>query len=157
MNKITAHFHTSRRALSPHPVLFVDGVPLEKWVKGIVCDADGEDSTDGLVPAQGWLLDDRDTENAWALLTPREDRSSTIVPILVCPDDMDMACTVAVVEQIADGQNICWVRAGRALDVIDGVITTVEWKEPVQAAVFDKEEFGNAVIELRRLISEASP
>ena len=74
--------------------------------------------------------------------------------MLVCPDDMDMSCTVAVVEQMADGQNIRWVRTGRALDVVNGIVTSVAWTAPSQTAVFSREEFGNAVAELRRLTDE---
>lgn len=157
MNKISARLHKSRHALKPHPVLFVDETPLEQWMNGIVCDADGVDNTAGLVPAQGWLLDDGDFENAWTLLSPREDSSSTIVPLLVCPDDMDMTCTVAVVEQVAGGQSICWVRAGRALDVVNGIVTSVQWTKPSQTAVFSRIEFSNAVTELRRLTDGAHP
>ena len=154
MNKLSARMHRSRHARAPHPVLFVDETPLHEWIKGVVCDAGGVDSTDSLVPAQGWLLDEGDGEHAWKLLSPREDHSSTIVPMLVCPDDMDMSCTVAVVEQMADGQNIRWVRTGRALDVVNGIVTSVAWTAPSQTAVFSREEFGNAVAELRRLTDE---
>lgn len=154
MNTISARLHNSRHALKPHPVLFIDELPLEKWTKGIVYDAEGVDSTDGLVPAQGWLLDDRDVDSAWKLLAPQEEHSSTIVPILVCPDDMDMSCTVAVVEQVAGNQAISWVRAGRAVDVVNGIVTSVAWAEPSQTAVFSREEFTSAVTELRRLMTE---
>lgn len=154
MNHISARMHLSRCAHAPHPVLFIDDTPLEQWIKGIVSDADGVDSSDGLVPAQGWLADDRDLERAWNLLRPRAPRSSTITPILICPDDMDMSCTVAVVEQVAGDQLISWIRAGRALDVDRGIVTSVGWTEPFQTATFSREEFSNAVSELSRLTTE---
>jgi hypothetical protein len=60
MNTITADMHQSHCARAPHPVLFIDGTPLERWVTGVIFTRDGADSSDGLVPAQGWLLDEQE-------------------------------------------------------------------------------------------------
>jgi len=155
MNKIEAGMHKSRSAKSLHPVLLIDGVPLETWAKGVIySDAIGTDATDTLVPAQGWLIDEPDLKNAWYLLNPKDENSSTIVPVLVCPDDMDMSCTVAVVEQEVDAHTVSWLRIGRAIDVLNGVVVSVEWIVPSQKAVFDKTAFRAAVDELKRLTDE---
>lgn len=155
MNKIDAGMHRSRCAKAPHPVLLIDGTPLEMWAKGVISsDALGTDSTDTLVPAQGWLLDESDLQNAWYLLGPKDESSSTIVPVLICPDDMDMSCTVAVVEQQVDTQTVSWLRIGRATDVRNGIVVSVEWEMPSQKAVFDKAAFRAAVDELKRLTDE---
>ena len=154
MNRINAGMHQSRYARDPHPVLFIDGVPLGMWASGVIHTKDGEDDSDSLVPAQGWLMDEGDLENAWHLLTPKDQRASTVVPILVCPDDMDMNCTVAVVEQLTDDESVSWARLGRALDVINRVVTSVEWIDPAQSAHFSREEFTSAVCELKRLTVE---
>src|SRR5256885_12178179 len=54
MNVIEAVMHMSLYAKAPHPVLVVDGVPLELWLKEADCSAVfGEDTVGGLVPAQG--------------------------------------------------------------------------------------------------------
>jgi len=125
------------------------------WAKGIISsDALGTDSTDTLVPAQGWLIDESDLQNAWYLLEPKDQNSSTIVPVLICPDDMDMSCTVAVVEQQVDTQTVSWLRIGRATDVRNGIVVSVEWEMPSQKAVFDKAAFRAAVDELKRLTDE---
>jgi len=155
MNTIDAGMHRSRCAKAPHPVLLIDGTPLEMWAKGIISsDALGTDSTDTLVPAQGWLIDESDLQNAWYLLEPKDQNSSTIVPVLICPDDMDMSCTVAVVEQQVDTQKVSWLRSGRATDVRNGSVVSVEWEMPSQKAVFDKAAFRAAVDELKRLTDE---
>lgn len=155
MNTIDAGMHRSRCAKAPHPVLLIDGTPLEMWAKGIISsDAFGTDSTDTLVPAQGWLIDESDLQNAWYLLEPKDQNSSTIVPVLICPDDMDMSCTVAVVEQQVDTQKVSWLRIGRATDVRNGIVVSVEWEMPSQKAVFDKAAFRAAVDELKRLTDE---
>jgi hypothetical protein len=151
MNKIHAGMHKSRCARAPHPVLFIDGTPLEKWIKGVTFEIDGTDTSDGLVPAQGWLIDEQDLETAWRLLDPRSEHASTVTPILVCPDDMEMSCTVAVVEQVIDEKTVSWIRTGRAVDTIRGVVTSVEWTHPYQTAKFNKEEFLKAFNELKHL------
>ena len=153
MNTIDAAMHKSRQATRPHPVLLVDGVPLEMWIQGITDDL-GQDISGTLVPAQGWLIDEHDLDNAWYLLAPKNDMSSTIVPILVCPDDMNMTCTVAVVEQQVDADTVSWVRVGKAVDVLNGVVASVKWRIPNQKAVFPKADFRAAVAELRRLADE---
>ncbi|MEG0050192.1 MAG: hypothetical protein RR865_13615 [Clostridia bacterium] len=155
MKTIAAGMHRSRCAKAPHPVLLIDGVPLEMWAKGLICsDALGTDSTDTLVPAQGWLIGESDLQNAWYLLTPKDQGSSTIVPIMICPDDMDMSCTVGVVEQKIDAQTVSWLRIGRATDVLNGVVVSVAWEIPNQQAVFDRAAFCAAVDELKRLTDE---
>lgn len=146
--------HQSRHARKPHPILFIDECPLEKWIKGIIQESDGSDSSDGLVPAQVWLVGEQDLRTAWYLLNPKTEHASTITPILVCPDDMDMICTVAVVEQVTDDQYVFWVRVGRALDVVNGVVASFECAQPSQAAAFNKEEFLEAFTELKRLTDE---
>ena len=152
MNVIEAVMHMSLYAKAPHPVLVVDGVPLELWLKEADCSAVfGEDTVGGLVPAQGWLIDECDLKNAWYLLNPKNENSSTIVPIMICPDDMDMNCTVAVVEQLVDEEMVSWARIGRAIDVRNGIVVSVEWVAGNKRAVFDKTAFSAAVDELRRL------
>lgn len=143
--------HQSACAKLPHPVLTIDGIPLEVWVKGIISNHLGEDDTYHLVPAQGWLINEEDLRSAWKLLFPLEENSSTFVPILICPDDVDLACTVAVVEQVVEGENIIWNRFGRAVNVINGVVTSVQWNHITQRAEFNKYEFLNACSELQRL------
>jgi hypothetical protein len=85
---------------------------------------------------------------------PKDESSSTIVPVLICPDDMDMSCTVAVVEQQVDTQTVSWLRIGRATDVRNGIVVSVAWEIPSQKAVFDKAAFRAAVDELKRLTDE---
>jgi hypothetical protein len=155
MNTIDAGMHQSRCTKAPHPVLLIDGAPLEMWVKGVIfSDTIGTDSTHTLAPAQGWLIDESELESAWYLLAPKDESSSTIVPIMICPDDMDMHCTVAVVEQQVDAQTVSWLRFGRATDVRNGIVVSVAWVTPKQKAVFDKTAFRAAVAELKRLTQE---
>ncbi|MFX9532959.1 hypothetical protein ABTO68_20405, partial [Acinetobacter baumannii] len=74
------------------------------------------DRAETLVPAQGWLYD-YDSElalsNAWKLLKPEVYKNgavSTVVPILICSDDLDLACSVIMVEQVVSADQVIWAR-----------------------------------------------
>ncbi|WP_374517864.1 hypothetical protein [Undibacterium squillarum] len=151
MNLISAEMHKSAYATSPHPVLAIDGTPIELWIKCIAENASYEDDTFGLVPAQGWLLDENELNSAWKLLIPHKENSSTFVPLLICPDDVDLACTVIVVEQVVEKDKVIWARFGFAVEVINGIVTSVQWSKNEQKAEFDKSEFISACSELKRL------
>lgn len=106
--------HRSSRSSEGYPVLAIDGVPIAQWLKSKLPDLADEDTIGNLVPAQGWLLDDKDLEIAWELLNPMSSREllvpeadvSTIVPILICPDDMDYNCTAIAVEQVVNLETV---------------------------------------------------
>ncbi|SEP61409.1 hypothetical protein [Pseudomonas sp. NFPP19] len=151
MNHIRAAMHQSKYTKAPHPVFTLDDVPLDSWIKGVIYDGSGADSTEGLVPAQGWLIDDEHAELAWQLLTPASEDCSSIVPLLICPDDMDLSCTVAVVEQVVRGDKLIWERFGRAVTVIDGLVTAVAWNSNAQRAEFSRQQFDEACTEFKRL------
>ena len=159
MNKVSAAMHQSRHATSEHPVLAIDDVPIEQWLKSRLLDLTDEDTINGLVPAQGWLMDEDELTIAWNLLTPVQMHSadpsiSTVVPLLICPDDMDLSCTVIVVEQTVDPENVTWKRFGLGRDSVNGIITSVQWSVDGQSCQFERPYFSAAVDELKRLSSE---
>lgn len=151
MNTIRAEMHQSKYTRAPHPVLAIDGIPLGSWIKGIIYNASGEDDTEGLVPAQGWLTDDEHAKYAWQLLPPASEECSTIVPLLICPDDMDLSCTVVVAEQVIRDDTLIWERFGRAVGVINGIVTSVTWNTNGQRAEFSRQQFEQACAEFQRL------
>lgn len=154
MNTISAALHPSKYTKAPHPVFTLDSVALDHWIKGIIYDNAGNDATEGLVPAQGWLIDDDHLRYAWQVLEPAIQDCSTIVPLLVCADDMDLSCTVAVVEQVTRGDVVIWERFGRAVDTVSGVITAVDWNTKIQRAAFPRAEFQEALAEFKRLTEQ---
>ncbi|MGC5703361.1 hypothetical protein J4P02_24490 [Pseudomonas sp. NFXW11] len=157
MNNIHAAMHHSKYTTAPHPVLTIDGVPLDRWIKGVIYDASGADDTEGLVPAQGWLIDDEHAKLAWQLLVPASEECSSIVPLLICPDDMDLSCTVAVVEQVVQGDKLIWERFGRAVAVTNGLVTSVAWNANVQRAEFARQQFDEACAEFSRQMGHEWP
>lgn len=153
MNTVSAIMYRSKHATAEHPVLAVDGTPIQQWITGLISDHSGHNGTNGLVPAQGWLLDDEHLTIAWKLLEAA-DESSTVVPLLICPDDMDLSCTVIVVEQVAEADNVVWKRFGLATDFMYGVITSVNWSKSGQNAVFKRQQFDDSVLALKRLTND---
>jgi hypothetical protein len=150
MNTISTIISKPKFASIEQPVLAIDGVPVYQWVNSQIFDADGNDDTHILVPAQTWLYDEDESRIAWELLEPTHE-GSTVVPMLVCPDDMDLNCTVVVVEQIVDKQTVEWRRFGLSINHINSVVTSVRWSESEQCAIFDRTQFEEAVLDFKRL------
>lgn len=144
MNVISAAMHKPPTASAEYAVLTIDGQPIYDWIKGLVFDEQGDDTTRKLVPAQVWLWDDDEAKTAWELLEPFDD-STTIVPLLVCPDDRDMACTVVVTEQCVREDLVTWSRFGLVVRLLNGITSSVKWCAAVQHAQFDRCQFEAAV------------
>lgn len=142
--------------LKPFPILAIDNVPLNIWVHQ---NTHIIDSTESLVPAQGWLYD-YDSElalsNAWQLLKPEVYKNgavSTVVPLLICPDDLDLECSVIMVEQVVSADKVVWARFGRAFTHIHDVVTSVVWETSPSAPrlSFPFGEFEKAYDDLKEL------
>lgn len=142
--------------LKPFPILAIDNIPLNIWMHQ---NARVIDDMNDLVPAQGWLYD-HDSElalsNAWKLLKPEAYENvaiSTVVPILICPDDLDLTCSVIMVEQIVSADQVVWARFGYAFNHIHDVVTSVVWKTStsVPQLSFSLSEFEKAYNDLKEL------
>lgn len=147
MIMIDAALHQSKHASTPHPTFTVDGAPLNVWLHQVAPEHD----VLGLVPAQGWLINDDEFELAWRRLTPAEPNSATIVPILICSDDIDLACSVVVVEQYVQGTHIVWARFGYSLS--GGIETgvSVRWFANIPPLEFELEAFHRALSRFKHL------
>lgn len=142
--------------LKPFPILAIDNIPLNIWVHQNIPIIDG---TESLVPAQGWLYD-HDSElalsNAWKLLKPQAYENvaiSTVVPILICPDDLDLECSVIMVEQVVSADKVVWTRFGYAFNHIHDVVTSIVWETSPSAPhlSFPLSEFEKAYDDLKEL------
>lgn len=150
INAISAVKHKAPVATEEYAVLAIDGLPIYDWIKSGISDRDGRDTTGKLVPAHVWLIDDDEARIAWKLLEP-DTNGSTVVPLLVCPDDRDLSCSVVVVEQVVGDTVVEWKRFGLSRNHINGVVTCVDWNHATQSATFDRAQFEQAVLEFRRL------
>ena len=122
----------------PFPILAIDGIPLNIWINK---NTNIIEETSTLVPAQGWLYDfdhNLSLSNAWKLLKPEASEYgavSTVVPILICPDDLDLVCSVIMVEQIITETEVTWIRFGRAWNHLHDLVTSVIWEKPFASPV----------------------
>lgn len=70
-----------------------------------------------MVPAWlGWLVEEHEQALVRERMWPRVGER-LIVPLLVCPDDLDFTCTLVVAEVSSTEDEVTWERVG--LDVTD--------------------------------------
>ncbi|MDR6795899.1 hypothetical protein [Acinetobacter calcoaceticus] len=140
----------------PFPILAIDNIPLNIWVHQNTHIIDRAES---LVPAQGWLYDYNNNlalSNAWQLLKPEVYENgaiSTVVPLLICSDDLDLVCSVIMVEQVVSADKVVWARFGRAFTHIHDVVTSVVWETSPSAPrlSFSLSDFEKAYNDLKEL------
>lgn len=146
MQSIHIASQSSRFVRTPHLVVTIDGQPLDErlaksttndWLRGLVSTWTGWLE----IPAQQAMVDVRSL-----MLTD----GPTILPILVCPDDLDFACTVVVVEVLCAPDQITWSRFG-----IDKTPTrhtqpktigsTVDWLPNIETMSFSRDAYEAAL------------
>lgn len=146
--EISVAMYKSRFSNAPHPVLSIDGISLDVWLNMKTTEQEVLD----LVPAQDWLCNRNDLVLAWQRITPNAHTHLTIVPLLICPDDLDLNCTVVVAEQEVIDNLVIWHRFGFASDQNGEPFgTSVTWFKINVSARFQKEQFNNALLELNKL------
>jgi hypothetical protein len=79
-----------------------------------------------------------------------QENVSVIVPLLVCPDDVDFGCTVVVAEQETKNSITTWRRFGFAQQLnLDKDNVLVDWFAKPTAVEFATTEFKAALRELK--------
>lgn len=148
---LSVEMHQSKWADAAHPVLAIDGVPLDIWLAQHYAEHDIE----GLVPAQSWLIDDAEMNFAWRRITPHQAGARAVVPLLICPDDMDLDCSVVVVDQEYTAKEIIWHRFGLAGEERrEEIGSTVSWFPPQPLVRFEWAEFMQTLARLKLLVDE---
>jgi hypothetical protein len=105
MDTVEIKEYKTKFAKGNHPMIFVNGKSLDELLWAQI----GEENLLGLVPAITWLWDDEEQKIAIERLS-NETVGSTVVPILVCPDDADFSCTVLIVEVELSDKTVKWCR-----------------------------------------------
>src|SRR4051794_4272201 len=106
VNRIEAIRAKSRFVPEPHLVIAVDGVALDELLEAAIPGS----HYGGLVSSLlGWFHDDEDCVVPWQRILP-EVGCTGYAPILICPDDLDLRCSVVVVEVVAETDAIRWER-----------------------------------------------
>jgi hypothetical protein len=149
---------TSKYVSKPHKVLVLDDVPLDVLVDSVR----PELTLLGLVPALlDWLNNPKERVLIWQRILPPTDRV-TISPVLICPDDLDLWCTVVVAEVNPVGTLVWWRRLGldrtepKSEEMPEAVGTVVEWFSGLGPYCFGRREYERCLSAFKQPDAEQS-
>jgi hypothetical protein len=134
----------------PHLVIAIDGVPLDR----ILSAACPHQKLNGLVPAMlDWIHDNRERQIVWQRILPAH-ATRSIAPVLICPDDLDLRCSVIVADVTSTADAVVWQRLGldhsEPDELPENIGTKVEWLGGVGPFTFDRVEYKRMVDTFRR-------
>ncbi|WP_237142948.1 MULTISPECIES: hypothetical protein [Pseudomonas] len=144
-NLISIASHKSKYSIGFYPTFAVDGVPLEVWLPRHNPDAELH-----LVAAHSGLYSDEDTWLIWDRIYSTAPGWKTLVPLLVCSDDLDLTCTVIVAEQCADEHQLQWSRFGLLKDLITLELPSVDWYDAIPYLTFERSHYQSVLDEFRK-------
>ncbi|WP_194790881.1 hypothetical protein [Pseudomonas sp. UFMG81] len=147
-HRITAICHKASFSLSTCAWLAIDDVPIEVWLAQHLDEPDL--ALNGL--ALMWLLDEQEDALANRRIVPAADGTSTLVPLLVCSDDMDFDCFALMTEQVVEGDTVHWRRFGHSATGGLEVGVSTHWYAGSKPVSFALSDFNQALSEHKRLI-----
>ncbi len=144
-NLLSIASHKSKHSLGFYPTFAVDGVPMEVWLPQHNREAELH-----LVAAHSGLYSDKDTCLVWDRIYSTAPGWRTLVPLLVCSDDLDLTCTVIVAEQHAGEHYVQWRRFGLLKDLITLQSPAVDWYESIPSLTFERSQFQSLLDAFRK-------
>lgn len=152
MNQIQVKNQASKYCQYPHLVICIDGIALDEILHKCYPDKD----LIGLVPTLlDWLDDPKEQEIVWKRALHAEKQ---VLPILMCPDDLDFWCTIIVVEVEKTGDIVKWLRLGLDISSSDGlpdsIGTTVDWFSKMQPMSFNRQEYEEFLLKCKEQIQD---
>ncbi|WP_236235041.1 hypothetical protein [Pseudomonas tohonis] len=145
INVLSIIKHTSRYSSAPYTTFAIDGVPLEVWLPSQNPAAEHD-----LIAAHAGLDNDEETLMVWDRIYSIAPEWKTLVPLLVCPDDLDLCCSVIVVEQLSNQRHIQWCRFGLLNGSIREESPAVDWFDAIPSLMFERSNFQATLDEFRR-------
>ncbi|MDR0225079.1 MAG: hypothetical protein LBI66_01545 [Burkholderiaceae bacterium] len=142
--KLTADMRLRTGAPDDYPELQLDGRSLAIVIAELTKNAE----ITQLVPAHSWLWDKEELALAWDRLLACHVGQVSHVPLLICPDDMDLHCTVLVAEQSCLDSEFVWSRFGFAMD---WAMTHIEWLPAIAPLSFRRADFVDEVFKYAEL------
>src|SRR5262245_47469316 len=117
VNRIAAIRAPSKFVSEPHLAIAVDGVALDVAL-----------GAEGLVSSLlGWFHHESDAVVPWQRILP-DVGCTGYAPVLICPDDLDLSCSVVMAEVIAEPEVIRWDRLGYDATPRGAVGSWVRWE-----------------------------
>jgi hypothetical protein len=144
MNRIEVIKKKTKYIDVDHLVILIDSKQLDEFLDGYY---PGRHLL-GLVPAFLDWSELVDKERTIIRERAKKEPGTTIVPILLCPDDFDLWCTVIVAEVQITNNTVIWNRMGidstnpdLLFKDINNIGHTVEWLLKVDKFIFDKNDY----------------
>jgi hypothetical protein len=146
------HCHQADFSKSPCAWLAINDVPIERWLANHLENPD----TAKLGLSLMWLLDEQEDELAERRFIPAEDGTSTLVPLLVCSDDMDFDCIVLMTEQVVEGDTVHWNRFGWSASGGLEVGVSTRWIRDSKRVSFALNDFSDAISGLKDMMGKCT-
>ena len=144
MSTIKAELKKSKYVEEPHLVMEIDGVDLDRIVQN---SKPGSDEYIGLVSTLlPWFVNEKEGEWVWSRIYPAIGEGA-IAPVLMCPDDLDLWCTLIVADIEVTEDEVLWKRIGletSAAQTIDELCSQVEWFD-IASFSFSHDEYKGCV------------
>lgn len=107
MNVFSIDMQTSKYVNVGHPVITIDGIPFDLYLHNLYPD----NLYLGLIPTiTDWIGLKEEAEFVLRRFISEEE--IVILPILMCPDDCDLTCTLIVAEVLKSDDQVIWRRIG---------------------------------------------
>lgn len=148
LHRIDAVYHQATFSRSRCAWLTIDDIAIEQWLSSYLNEPDVAKLGLSLM----WLLDEDEDALAKRRFIPGEDGTSTVIPLLVCSDDMDFDCTVLVTEQIIEGDTVRWARFGWSVSGSLEVGISTRWDERSKPVSFALADFHAALEKFEKLV-----
>jgi hypothetical protein len=149
LRSINAALHQAKSARSACAWLLIDGVGIEQWL------AEHLDYEEAAMLGLSliWLIHEEEQALAKRRWTPGEDGTSTLLPLLVCSDDMDFDCTVLMVEQVVADGLITWERFGMSVSSGLEVGIQTRWMTDCEPVSFAAADFQQALEDFATILA----
>ncbi|HYG17016.1 MAG TPA: hypothetical protein VEC12_14760 [Bacteroidia bacterium] len=109
----------------------------------------------GLIPTLLPVIPSREEQDlVWERFKP-EPGKPKMVPVLMCPEDLDLSCTTLIIKVIDFGEYIIWEKFGMDISGANGypqsLGSRVEWLKKIKPMYFKKEQYMEMLEAFRQL------
>ncbi|CAM4311079.1 hypothetical protein [Paenibacillus typhae] len=144
-NNIEVVLGQSLFCTAEHLIIVIDGISLD----AILHTHYPSRNLEGLIPLMpDWLDVPGEKEFILSRYKCISNELEFVMPILMCPDDCDLSCTVVVAHIVRTGNRVAWKKLGIDMssreDMLSGydhIGTTVDWLDKIPELTFTEPEY----------------